>query len=257
MQYNSYLDLKRFFNFKNYYYYFPLRVLSLFFYRYKKIYIQKKFAKKKNYDYNFYDKIYPPKLIIISKFHVNKKILDFINTYQKKHKIPKNLNYHKNIYQSEHNLHLNKKIKFFVQKITKILNHYKILHIFNVKLSKILISKLWFVITRTQGYMHPHAHLDGELSGVFYLQAFRSKDSGTLNIFNQFGEIEIFKFSHSNLNNITHPKKITFKKKLLIFKPKKSDLVIFSSYLLHAVDNSKNIYKDRISVPFDCILKKI
>jgi hypothetical protein len=105
--------------------------------------------------------------------------------------------------------------------------------------------------------MHPHAHLDGALSGVFYLQTFRTKNSGTLNLFNQFGTIEIFKINYSNLSNINLPRKITFRKKIFIFKPRKNDLIIFNSYLLHAVDNSANISKDRISVPFDCILKKI
>ena len=258
MKYNIYLDLKRFRNLKNYYFYLPLRLLSFFFEKYKLLYIQKKFLEnkhKRSFEINFYNKIYPPKIVIFNNFKINKKILSSIYKYEKNNKPKKNLNYHKNIYQSDHNLHLNKEFNFFTKKITSLINYSKILNIFNIKSSKLLINKLWFVITRTGGYMHPHAHLDGVLSGVFYIKTSKAYNSGTLNIYNQFGKLEIFKLNCSNLKNNKKLNHKTFKKKIFIFRPKRYDLIIFNAYVFHSVNNSENISQDRVSIPFDCTFK--
>jgi uncharacterized protein (TIGR02466 family) len=258
MKYNIYLDLKRFCNLKNYYFYLPLRLLSFFFEKYKLVYIQKKFLEHKNkgrFEISFYNKIYPPKVVIINNFQINKKILSSIYRYEKNNKPRKNLNYHKNIYQSEHKLHLNKEFNFFTKKITLLINYSKILNIFNIKNSKLLINKLWFVITRAGGYMHPHAHLDGALSGVFYIKTSKAYNSGTLNIYNQFGKLEIFKLNYYNLKSNKKLNQKTFKKKIFIFRPKRYDLIIFNAYVLHSVNNSENISQDRVSIPFDCTFK--
>ena len=145
MKYNIYLDLKRFRNLKNYYFYLPLRLLSFFFEKYKLLYVQKKFLENKHrgsFEINFYNKIYPPKIVIVNNFKINKKILSSIYKYEKNNKPKKNLNYHKNIYQSDHNLHLNKQFNFFTKKITSLINYSKILNIFNIKNSKVLINNI-------------------------------------------------------------------------------------------------------------------
>jgi uncharacterized protein (TIGR02466 family) len=257
MQYNIYLDLKRFINLKNYYFYLPLRLLSFFFEKYKLIYIQKKFLgdNKRNFEKNFYNKIYPPKIVIVNNFKINKKILHSIYKYKKNNKPKKNLNYHKNIYQSDHTLHLNKEFNSFTKKIISLINYSKILNIFNINTSKIIINKLWFVITRAGGHMHPHAHLDGVLSGVFYIKTSKAYNSGSLNIYNQFGKLEIFKFNYYNSKDIKKLNQKTFKKKMFIFRPKRNDLIIFNSYVFHSVNNSENILQDRVSIPFDCAFK--
>ncbi len=117
MKYNIYLDLKRFRNLKNYYFYLPLRLLSFFFEKYKLLYIQKKFLENKHkgsIESNFYNKIYPPKVVIFNNFKINKKILSSIYKYEKNNKPKKKLNYHKNIYQSELNIFI------FILKLLKI-----------------------------------------------------------------------------------------------------------------------------------------
>ena len=62
-----------------------------------------------------------------------------------------------------------------------------------------------------------------------------------------------------NINLFEVKRKKIFKKKItnlnLILKPKKNDVFLFSSFLMHSVDNGKDINVDRISVPFDFILK--
>ena len=83
----------------------------------------------------------------------------------------------------------------------------------------------------------------------------KAYNSGTLNIYNQFGKLEIFKLNYSNFKNNKKLNHKTFKKKIFIFRPKRYDLIIFNAYVLHSVNNSENISQDRVSIPFDCTFK--
>ena len=186
-------------------------------------------------------------------------MLNKIYSHKKNNRISLKLNYHKNIFQSNHNLHKNKKFIFFNKKLNIFLNK-KICNFFLIKNSRIVIDKLWFVISRIDSFMHPHAHLQGDISGVFYLQSSYKKNSGILNIYNPyqyFGPcIKIYKADYKNLSKYNNFRKQIFKNRIYSFKPKKNDLIIFHSYLMHSVENTSSISKDRISVPFDCMVVK-
>jgi len=257
---DSILNFKRFRDFKNYYFFLPIFILSLFSKKIRIFYIQKKFFQR-DYENSFFSNVYPPTIVVITNFNIikNNLLLNKIYNYKKNNKISKKLNYHKNIFQSNHNLHQNKEFNFFKSRLSFFLNK-KIRSFFLIKNSRILIDKLWFVISRINSFMHAHAHLQGDLSGVFYLQTTYRKNSGVLNIYNPYkyfnSYINIYKADYKGLLKYNNFKKLIFKKKIFVFKPKKNDLIIFHSYLMHSVENTSSISKDRISVPFDCLLIK-
>ena len=155
---------------------------------------------------------------------------------------------HYNIYQSEHDLFKKKKFKNcsihlktrYIEKIFSKILMYK---------SKVKFKKMWFVVTKKSGSIKMHNHLDGHFSGVLYYQVPKVRSSGFLKIYNPMKNINLFEVKRKKI----------FKKKFtnsnLILKPKKNDVFLFSSFLMHSVDNGEDINVDRISVPFDFILK--
>jgi len=257
---DSILNFTRFKNLRNYYFFLPIFILSIFFKKIRKIYIQKKFFNR-NYEISFFSNVYPPTIVVINNFNFidNNRLLNEIYSHKKNNRISHKLNYHKNIFQSNHNLHQNKKFNFFKKNLNFFLSK-KICRFFFIKNSRIVIDKLWFVISRINSFMHAHAHLQGDLSGVFYLQTSHGKNSGILKIYNPYKNVEshinIYKADYKKLLKYNSFRKQIFKNKIYAFKPKKNDLIIFHSYLMHSVENTKSISNDRISVPFDCLVIK-
>ena len=219
------------------------------FYKYK-FYLRK----NKIYENNFLEEIYPPKIFLIKNLPINKIIFKKIKSYKIKN--PKN-EYdnkgHTNIYQSLHDLNNNKIFEEETNYISKIVNE-KILPMYNLKNSKAKVEKLWFTITKQSGVMKKHHHLDGELSGVLYLQSDASvKNPGFINLYNS--DENFILYEASSLNESFTRKRIN--NKIFKFKPSSGDLIIFDSYIDHAVKNGEDIILERISMPWDASLHKI
>lgn len=211
---------------------------------------------KKLYD-KYFNLLYP-KIIkknknlfpIVIKFSVN----DILNIDKDIHSYRKLNPYnsysyhgHHNIYQSEHDIFKKKKFKNYsthlktkyIEKIFFKILKYK---------SNVKFKKMWFVVTKKSGSMKRHNHPDGHFSGVFYYRVPKVKASGFLKIYNPMKNINLFEVKGNTIL------KNKFTSSDLVLKPKKNDVFLFSSFLMHSVDNGEDINIDRISVPFDFIL---
>lgn len=224
------------------------KILSIFNSKYKKKidffnYFKKR---KKKYSQENLKLLYQPKIFIL-KFSFNvdeivKQIYNYNKLYQKNQYTNDG---HTNVYQSEHNLEKNEKFKKLSNKLQTFINQRLQDYIINNKLK---ISKLWFVITKKMGFIKKHSHFNSDFSGVFYLNIEETEEKdGGLKIYNPMENIEILKFSEDKNVFI----KTICTEKNYIFKPKKNDLIIFSSYLEHSVHNMSSKLTDRISLPFD------
>ena len=207
------------------------------------------FFKKRriNYSQPLLIEMYDPKVFI---FDVD------INTEEIKKKIYyyKSLNKfdaykdagHVNTYQSEHNLHLENEFIEISNYLQNFINK-NISNYYNFE--KILIKKMWFVITKELGRIQKHSHFDSDLSGVLYLQVNDRNPNVNdgLKVYNPNKNLKVYKYS-SNKSNFDIS---LIKDKFFIFKPKVNNLIIFNSYLEHSVDNFDTVVLDRISLPID------
>ena len=215
----------------------------------KNLYYKYKFYYRKNkvYDDIFLKNIYPPKVFIIKNINFDKNIFEKIKNYQNKNKSNK-YDYagHINIYQSLHDLNEDKNFNN-VRDLVKQIVEKKIIKYYLVDKFKIKIEKLWFTITKKSGKMKKHHHLDGDLSGVFYLKCDSTSSSGFINLFNYQNNLKLYEAN--NIDENFKEKKFSGKK--FMYKPQDGDLLIFDSYVDHEVDNSDEINNERISMPCD------
>ena len=205
--------------------------------------------RKRHFDKDLLKEFYRPKIFIFNHDFETTDIIDSIYNYENLFDVNEFTNDgHKNIFQSEHNL--NKK-KEFIDTAKSIENFVSknIPKIFNSK--KIDLIKMWFVITKQSGIINKHSHFDSDLSGVLYLKVNLKSSNSGLEIFNSLEEMDIYKYNLS-LNKM---EKSTFTGDKYLFKPKNNDLIIFNSYLEHSVQNKDLNNIDRISLPFDLIIK--
>lgn len=214
--------------------------------------------KNEKYYLKYYKLLYP-KIInkninffpLVIKFSVKDslEISKYIYEYKKKYPINSySYHGHHNIYQSDHDLHKKNKFKHYSEYLKKFYIE-KILSKILKKKIRIIFKKMWFVITREEGHMKSHNHPEGSFSGVFYYQVPKVNASGYLKIFNPMKNIIFLEIKNGEILK----RKIT--KKSLSLKPKQNDVYIFNSFLMHSVTNSEDIDLDRISIPFDFILK--
>tara|TARA_B100000902_G_scaffold393945_1_gene449254 strand:- start:19324 stop:20292 length:969 start_codon:yes stop_codon:yes gene_type:complete len=216
------------------------------------------FLKKKRLYDKYFNLLYP-KIIkknkglfpIVIKFSIN-EILNIdkeIYNYMENNPYNSYSNHgHYNVYQSEHDLYKIKKFKnYSIDLKTKYIEKI-FLKILKYK-CKVEFKKMWFVVTKQSGSMKKHNHPDGHFSGVLYYQVPKVKASGFLKIYNSMKNINLFEINNKQILK----KKFTHSE--LVLKPKKNDVFLFSSFLMHSVDNGEDINKDRISLPFDFILK--
>ena len=209
--------------------------------------------------YNKYFNLFYPKVIkknknlfpIVIKFSVSDIINIKKDIYSYKKVNPYNsysYHGHYNIYQSEHDLFKKRKFnKYSIQLKTKYIE--KIFSKILKYKPEVQFKKMWFVVTKKSGSMKMHNHPDGHFSGVLYYQVPKVKASGFLKINNPMKNINIFEVKGKKIL------KKKFTNSYLVLKPKKNDVFLFSSFLMHSVDNGEDINLDRISVPFDFILK--
>lgn len=203
--------------------------------------------KRKIHDKKFLNKIYPPKVFLIKNVNFNSNIFTKIKNYQENN--PNNeydYHGHKNIYQSLHDLNTNKDFFEIADLFIKIIKD-KIVPFYSEDKLNIKLEKLWFVVTSKEGMMKKHQHPDGELSGVLYLKCENIENPGSINLYNYSGNMLSFIAEDINAPFI----KSNFKKKVFKYNPQNGDLLVFDSYIDHAVNNSSNIKEERISMPFD------
>jgi uncharacterized protein (TIGR02466 family) len=208
------------------------------------------YLRKKIYNKEFLEKVYPPKVFLIKNVNFNSSIFAKIKKYQEN--IPANeydYHGHKNTYQSLHNLGANQDFSEYAELFMKVVQQ-KIIPFYSEKKIKLILEKLWFVITKKEGMMKKHQHPDGELSGVLYLKCDNTKNPGSINLYNY--SRNMFYFVAENIDSPFIKHKYT--KKIFKHNPGIGDLLIFDSYIDHSVDNSSKINGERISMPFDISL---
>ena len=205
--------------------------------------------RKKHFDKELLAVFYRPKIFIFNHDFDSKKILNNIYNYENLFKTNEFTNDgHKKIYQSEHNLNEKKNFIDTAKKIENFVNE-NLAKIFSI--NKINLIKMWFVITNNLGVINKHSHFNSDLSGVLYLKVDNNNLNSGLIIFNPLEEIDVYRYD-SNFNKI---EKSIFKGNNYIFKPKNNDLIVFNSYLEHSVENVGSKTHERVSLPFDLIIK--
>ena len=141
----------------------------------------------------------------------------------------------------DHNILENKEMKKLKQFIEKSLKEY----FQNIYVPKNdvepYITQSWCNYTKEGQFHHKHAHPNSFVSGVFYVQADRTKD-------------KIY-FYKENYKQIKIPAKEynLFNSESWWFETGTNDLVIFPSNLTHMVE--KVVGKERISLSFNTFLK--
>ena len=131
-------------------------------------------------------------------------------------------------YQSNHDLQSFSEIKPIIKKLEEVINNNVKKNFLNKNsLGKFAIKSLWFTIQKENEGHSEHMHPKSLLTGVYYFQV-EENSGGLINI-----NLESKKIKH---------------------EPKKHDLLIFNSNLVHSVDKyyGKN---DRIAVAWDAIYK--
>jgi uncharacterized protein (TIGR02466 family) len=226
------------------------KIIGLLFNKHKNLYYKYKFYYRKNKIYckNFLKNIYPPKIFIVKNIYFDQKIFEKIKKYQFDN-VSNKYDYagHLNIYQSLHNLNEDKDFHNIGELIKQVVNK-KIIQYYQLeKKFSINIEKLWFTITKKSGKMKKHHHLDGDLSGVFYLKCDNTHNSGFINLYNYQKNLRVYEAD--NIHEKFKEKK--FNEKKFKYKPQEGDLIIFDSYVDHEVDNSDEIKDERISMPCD------
>ena len=103
------------------------------------------------------------------------------------------------------------------------------------------ITQSWCNYTNEGQYHHKHAHPNSFVSGVFYVQADRTKD-----------KIYFFKEEYKQIR-ITAKEYNHFNSESWWFETGTNDLVLFPSNLTHMV--AKIVGKERISLSFNTFLK--
>ena len=103
------------------------------------------------------------------------------------------------------------------------------------------ITQSWCNYTKEGQFHHKHAHPNSFISGVFYVQADKSKD-----------KIHFFKEGYQQIN-IPTKKYDKFNSTSWWFETETNDLIMFPSNLIHAVE--KVVGKERISLSFNTFLK--
>jgi len=189
------------------------------------------------------------KYFVINNFENFLNLEEVINNYPK----VKNNFQNKNIrtYQSEHNIHKFEEFKDFSNFLEKFLNEAILPH-YSFSNYKLKINKMWFVISKSMGKIHPHNHLDGHISGVFYPK--RSSEINGLTIYNPFKNLQKFVFQNFNFeekNFLTQKK--TFE------RSEKNKMIIFDSFLMHSVDHIKfnENTETRVSLAWDAKFEKL
>lgn len=188
---------------------------------------------------------YPPKLFIF-KFENKLELENEINEYIKNNETnsysdKKQINIYK-YYQSEHDIFNLQKFNILKLQIEDFIKKNKNLFFINKLNINFYINKMWFVKSSKGVDLISHSHPEGVLSGIYYYKVPKSSDPGDLIIQNPRDNILI-----NDLNNLKNYK---YDKNTIVLKPKENSIVIFNSYLKHAVKNKKT-KEDRISIPFD------
>ena len=189
--------------------------------------------------------LFNPKVFIIKFPENTDKIINQIYKYDKLYKKNEFSNDgHVDVYQSDHNLHKNTEFEEISNKLEKFINSKLQKFIYK----KLIVDKLWFVITKNSGFIKKHSHFNSDFSGVFYLNVEENtENSNGLKLYNSLEYLEILRYSVSeNRFNVE-----VNSEKTLLLKPNKNDLIIFNSYLEHSVNNTNSKLIDRISLPFD------
>jgi|TARA_B110000037_G_C17127422_1_gene508885 uncharacterized protein (TIGR02466 family) len=215
----------------------------------KDLYYKYKFYYRKNkvYAENFLKNIYPPKIFLIKNVIFNQNIYKKIKNYKKNNQTNKyDKAGHQNIYQSFHNLN-DLKDFFDIRDLIKFTVQQKIIPLYETDNASVAIEKLWFTITKKNGKMKKHHHLDGDLSGVFYLKCDNNLNSGFINLYSYEKNFTLYEASDLSLDFT----KKNLNEKIFNYKPEVGDLIVFDSYVDHSVDNSDEIQDERISMPFD------
>jgi len=135
----------------------------------------------------------------------------------------------------------NKEIKKLKQFIEKCLKEY----FENIYMPKNdvepYITQSWCNYTKEGQFHHKHAHPNSFISGVFYVQADRTKD-----------KIYFYKDEYQQIQ-VPAKKYNPFNSESWWFETGTNDLIIFPSNLLHMVE--KVVGKERISLSFNTFLK--
>lgn len=141
----------------------------------------------------------------------------------------------------DHNILENKEMKKLKQFIEKSLKEY-FQNIYQPKHNvKPYITQSWCNYTKKGQFHHKHTHPNSFISGVFYVQADKTKD-------------KIF-FYKDTYKKITIPSKKynLYNSESWWFETHTNDLIIFPSDIVHMVE--KVIGKERISLSFNTFLK--
>ena len=103
-------------------------------------------------------------------------------------------------------------------------------------------KRQWLNCTKEEEGHHAHNHANSYVSGVFYINAEKNKDSIS------------FRDSRYNLLKIISTKQELYNSDTWNFSVKKQDIIIFPSYLTHLVEQKKH-KNNRISLSFNVFLK--
>jgi len=227
-----------------------LKFLSIFNKKYKsRISFYNFFKKrKKKYEKKILEIMYHPKIFILPFPYDAEKLINTIYNYDNLYKKNEFSSHgHVNVYQSDHNLELNPNFFDVCKNLELSINSKLYKYTDNEKL---IINKLWFVITKNLGVIKKHSHFNSDFSGALYLNVDENpKKNNGLRIHNILGGIDIYRYSieeNKFYKNICNDK--TF-----LLSPNKMDLIIFNSYIEHSVENKDSKIIDRISLPFDLI----
>ncbi len=225
-----------------------LKVISIFNKRYHcRISFFNFFKKKrKKIKKNYLEIVYQPRIFILNFKNNRNNLIKKIYSYEYLN-LKNKFSYHghKNVYQSEHNLNKNIKFKKMSKKLEQIVNK-NISKYLNFK--KLSLVRMWFVITKKSGFIKKHSHLNSDFSAVYYLKVDKNKlSTNGIKIYNDYGKLKIYELNNKKNSFILRETK----KKILLFKPKNNDLIIFNSYIEHSVNNYASKIANRISLPFD------
>ena len=181
--------------------------------------------------------------IITNYKQINEKMLSYIKLIQSTDpvgKIKSNTNgWHSKNFNLEED-----EPKFFINSISTSLNESLNDMGWNLKKSKIKITTLWSIINQKNASNARHIHPNNYISAAYYLKA--SENSGDIVFFDPRSANTIRFPATSNSNKLNS--------NIFTVQPKEGLLVLFPSYLHHAV-NINNAEEERIVISFNVDLK--
>ena len=207
-----------------------------------------------NFDKSINQIIYPPKLLL-SKIEYNQELIDKMYAFEKTNLVSTHyrtnfehfsqLNKITGSFQSHHKIHQDKEFYEFYIHLEKILNK-TINKPFVGQKHYLKIKKMWFLITRKGAKVEKHNH-SADLSGVVYIKIPKKDDEANIHFENPQQNLQLINFKDKpNLPTISLIDNSLFK-----FKPEDHDLIIFNSYLSHAVFSGHSNNEHRISLAWD------